>query len=120
MRGDSGEISHSFPKHWTNVVIPFENGFVSGDPDAYLELVLNPTSYTLRSFAFGGLPYYEKSGLYDQDYNQIVHDIKANVLTPLILGFFDGVDPEQIGDKLICYIVDSRGHLELKSSCVLR
>ena len=111
---------HSIPNYWGKSAIPYDIESNDIDPEVYLDLVLKPTTYIIKSFAFGGLPYFEKSEAYNQEFSEIIDFIKKNEFNEVFNQFFRGLEPSQIGDKLICHVTDSRYQLDLKYSITLK
>lgn len=60
--------------------------------DDYIDVILKKQTFLIRSFALGGLPYFEKSGQYDETDKQIIDDICSGVYSDKVAVLFDGAD----------------------------
>jgi hypothetical protein len=87
--------------------------------DKYLDVELTNTHCSLRSFALGGLPYFEESRpLADPATHKLVGDVIAGRLTDAVLELFDGID---LGSPrgLPCFITDRRRTIATESTVTL-
>lgn len=84
--------------------------------DIFLDVELNKNHFSLRSFAMGGMPYFETSRIsYDSDSSnlnngkklpQVIQDIIAGKLSPMIKDLFKGINIQ--GKGIPSFITDSR------------
>ncbi|KAK8875840.1 hypothetical protein M9Y10_006015 [Tritrichomonas musculus] len=123
--------SYSYPnksnKHRSSSVKANKNGNINHhhlfdefrkDYDIFLDVELNKNYFSLRSFAMGGMPYFEMARVsYDTNTSQIsssngknipqiIQDIIAGKLTPVIADLFKGINIQ--GKGIPCFISDSR------------
>lgn len=84
--------------------------------EIYVDVELMNKHFSIRSFAFGGMPYFEMDANYDQETVLLVKDIIAGKLTPQVCKLFEGIDTSGIGDSITCYITDSRSNMSVKST----
>jgi hypothetical protein len=88
-------------------------------PDLYIELDLKDSCYSLRSFAFGGQPYFQIADTIDGSRKiSILEDINSCKITEEVLGLFDGLDRSDIS-RIPCYINDRRKKRAVKFKCAL-
>jgi hypothetical protein len=87
----------------------------------FLELDLRKEQYAIRSFAFGGRPYFQVSGIFTSKQKQpvqLVHDIVSCKLTDGVVELFAGVDLAPV-TEIKCFVTDSRKSLPVKFACTL-
>lgn len=116
-------VCRSFPDGFAAHVIPIDTGDASDDKsrdDVFLDIVLNPNVFMARSFAFGGMPYFEKTCAYDKDVCALINNANNGILSKDILDLFYGMTDEEIGEKVYCHIVDARNGLPIESKIFLR
>lgn len=87
------------------------------DYDIFLDVELNKNYFSLRSFAMGGMPYFETSRIsYETNSSsnnmdgknlpQVIQDIIAGKLSPMIKDLFKGINIQ--GKGIPSFITDSR------------
>ena len=81
---------------------------------AYIDVVLNPKKFIIRSYDSQGLPLFEENGVYDPLKMHVLNDILNSNLTNEVLMLFGGISAEEIGDNVKCFITDDRKDLTLK------
>jgi hypothetical protein len=87
--------------------------------DKYVDAELTKTHCCLRSFAMGGLPYFEQScPLADPATQRLVDDVIAGRLTDALLELFDGIDVKN-PSRLPCFITDRRQAIATESAVTL-
>jgi hypothetical protein len=87
--------------------------------DMYLELELKKDQYSIRSFALGGCPYCQISGVITSKQKvPVVDDIGSCKLTQNVLKLFDGLDMRDVAE-LRCFVTDCRKSLPIKFACSL-
>ena len=81
----------------------------SPDFDVFIDVELNKNNFSLRSFAMGGMPYFETSSLsYDDPANaQFLEKMIAGRVSPLVYDLFEGVDKAQYGRRVEAFRVDA-------------
>ncbi|OHT14375.1 hypothetical protein TRFO_15306 [Tritrichomonas foetus] len=91
----------------------------SRDLDLFLDVELNKNNFSLCSFAMGGMPYFELSGLsYDDSSNaKAIESLIAGRISPFISDLFEGIDLKE--KKVPCFITDSRQSIAAKYQLVL-
>jgi hypothetical protein len=87
--------------------------------DMYLEVDLKLSQYAIRSFAFGGRPYFQVSGVISSKQKvSLIEDIFSCKLTQDILNLFDGLNIDAISE-MPCLVTDARKSLPVKFRCTL-
>ena len=91
----------------------------SPDFDVFIDVELNKNNFSLRSFAMGGMPYFETSSLsYDDPANaQFLEKMIAGRVSPLVYDLFEGVDIAR--RPIPCFVTDSRQSITAKYQLVL-
>jgi hypothetical protein len=98
---------------------PPDTKFGTQNYDIFLEVDLKKAQYSIRSFAFGGRPYFQVSGLLTSKQKvPIVEDIFSCQLTPCVLSLFEGLDVDSLGE-IPCFVTDSRKSWPIKFACAL-
>jgi hypothetical protein len=87
--------------------------------DQYVTVELTKTQCRIRSFAMGGLPYFESShSMSDPASKTLVENIVSGRLDPAIRELFDGIDIEQLSE-LPCFVTDRRHAIAVEVSVTL-
>jgi hypothetical protein len=85
----------------------------------YLEVELKFSQYAIRSFALGGRPYFQVSGIMTSKQKvSLVDDIISCKLTPNVLALFDGLSSDAIAE-MPCMVIDGRKSFPIKFRCTL-
>jgi hypothetical protein len=87
----------------------------------FLELDLRKEQFSIRSFALGGLPYFQVSGVFTSKQKQpvqLVEDIVSCKITPSVLELFEGLDLDDV-TEIRCFVTDARKSLPVKFACTL-